>query len=62
MITRWNVRVALIDINNRIYLQKEISVIAKSKSEALGKAKGGVGGQKQRLSQQKTSSLMKARN
>lgn len=39
VITRWNVRVALIDINNRIYLQKEISVIAKSKSEALGKAK-----------------------
>ena len=39
VITRWNVRVAFIDIDNRIYLQKEISVIAKTKSEAIEKAK-----------------------
>lgn len=39
VITRWNVRVAFIDIDDRIYLQKEISVIAKTKSEALEKAK-----------------------
>lgn len=39
VITRWNVRVAFTDIDDRIYLQKEISVIAKTKSEALEKAK-----------------------
>ena len=39
VITRWNVRVKFIDMDNRIYLQKEISVIAKTKSEALEKAK-----------------------
>lgn len=39
VITRWNVRVAFTDMDNRIYLQKEISVIAKTKSEALEKAK-----------------------
>lgn len=39
VITRWSVRVAFIDIDNRIYLQKEINVIARTKSEALEKAK-----------------------
>ena len=39
VITRWNVRVAFTDMDNRIYLQKEINVIARTKSEALEKAK-----------------------
>lgn len=39
VITRWSVRVAFIDIDDRIYLQKEIKVIARTKSEALEKAK-----------------------
>lgn len=39
VITRWKVRVAFLDMDNRIYLQEEKNVIAKTKSEAVEKAK-----------------------
>lgn len=39
VITRWKVRVAFLNMDNRIYLQEEKSVIAKTKSEAIEKAK-----------------------
>ena len=39
VITRWKVRVACLNMDNRIYLQEEKNVIAKTKREALEKAK-----------------------
>lgn len=39
VITRWKVRVAFLDMDNRIYLQEEKNVIAKTKREAIEKAK-----------------------
>lgn len=39
VITRWKVRVAFLNMDNRIYLQEEKNVIAKTKREALEKAK-----------------------
>lgn len=39
VITRWKVRVSFINMDNRIYLKEEKSVIAKTKREALEKAK-----------------------
>ena len=39
VITRWKVRVTFLNMDNRIYLQEEKNVIAKTKREALEKAK-----------------------